>query len=604
MEQLCMGTLILPYNCPRVISNPMWKKIVAVGVAWSLIHALPQAQEEPKREDPIVGVFVNQLGYSSEYPKRFTVPEFRDRAVAFQIVDDSSQAVVFKGLTDRGIGDFSSFKPEPNQKLFRVRINDADRVLDSDLFRTSPGVIQDMTLQPMVDFMIDCRAVVGSHPSAFGGRAWRDGTYYSYELPSLVLLYSALKESLDSLPRQVNRARERAMLFADDFKLARSRQDRFVVRDVKRYFNEFKDPSPEAPDIVKLIHWGAGYILIRPESEDGSDDGQETQIHSQTVEQLAFFLAAWPLVKEWLDPEFYAACKDFVLENWEKRGCLDVSPWWEMKTYKDSTNERRMRAGGPYLHPYKGRHAPGHSILPNLLMYEVAKRDGDGDAARFLNAAVKQAKWIIDSLDWSDPRTTKGHRMSEHKTMTGLVWLLQNYPESAPDGLQAKIESWVDIAISRSENMWDFRRYDLETHWTIPHMNEPGNLGGFPACALSVSWVIDNPNKKQRLREISIAAIDALFGRNPKGCASPHHPELGWKGIERGWPIGYRPGVSARLETVRGALSSGAGTEMYPFNPGGEFRFPEGWSAFNAALNVGLAYMAWDKKSRASLPSP
>lgn len=31
---------------------------------------------------------------------------------------------------------------------------------------------------------------------------------------------------------------------------------------------------------------------------------------------------------------------------------------------------------GGLLHPYKGLHAPGHSIVPNLLMHEVAKRDG------------------------------------------------------------------------------------------------------------------------------------------------------------------------------------------------------------------------------------
>ena len=32
---------------------------------------------------------------------------------------------------------------------------------------------------------------------------------------------------------------------------------------------------------------------------------------------------------------------------------------------------------------------------------------------------------------------------------------------------------------------------------------------------------------------------------------------------------------------------------MYPYKPWGKFRHPEGWTAFNAALNVGLAYMGW-----------
>ena len=35
----------------------------------------------------------------------------------------------------------------------------------------------------------------------------------------------------------------------------------------------------------------------------------------------------------------------------------------------------------------KGRECPGHSIMPNLFMYEVAKREGLADTDRFLEAA-------------------------------------------------------------------------------------------------------------------------------------------------------------------------------------------------------------------------
>ncbi|QDU57225.1 hypothetical protein Pan181_34390 [Aeoliella mucimassa] len=41
---------------------------------------------------------------------------------------------------------------------------------------------------------------------------------------------------------------------------------------------------------------------------------------------------------------------------------------------------------------------------------------------------------------------------------------------------------------------------------------------------------------------------------------------------------------------VRGAISSSAASEHYPYNPTAPFRHPEGWTAFNSALNVGLAY--------------
>ncbi len=42
---------------------------------------------------------------------------------------------------------------------------------------------------------------------------------------------------------------------------------------------------------------------------------------------------------------------------------------------------------------------------------------------------------------------------------------------------------------------------------------------------------------------------------------------------------------------TRGSLSSSPGTEMYPFNPAGRHRHPEGWTAYNAAWNVSLAYL-------------
>jgi hypothetical protein len=267
---------------------------------------------------------------------------------------------------------------------------------------------------------------------------------------------------------------------------------------------------------------------------------------------------------------------------------------WDAKTYLRVADLSGPNPTGGFLHPYKGRHAPGHSIQPNLMLYEVAKREGHIDARKYLAAAVEQANWIVENLDWNDPRTTKGHRTSEFKTITGLVWLLQKYPKESPAGLQAKVEEWAGVAISRSDNMWDFRRFDLQEHWTIPKLNEPGNLAGFVAEALAASWVIKDPPTRQRLQEIACAQLDNLFGRNPKMAAAPHHPEKGFPLVERGWPKGHPDNTCARLETTRGSLSASPGSEMYPFNPGGAYRHAEGWVNFNAAWNVALAYLKWD----------
>ena len=205
-------------------------------------------------------------------------------------------------------------------------------------------------------------------------------------------------------------------------------------------------------------------------------------------------------------------------------------------------------------------------------------------------AAQKQAQWLIDHLDWNDPRTTKGHRMSEYKTLTGLVWFLQHYPAQAPAGLKAKITDWSRVAISRSDNLWDFRRYDLGEHWTIPLLNETGNLVSFTACALAASWVVEDPAMRRRLEQIAFAQTDNVFGRNPRSAAAPHHPEKGFPLIERGWPKAHPDNTCARLELTRGSLSASPGSEMYPFNPQAKFRHPEGWVNYNATWNVALAY--------------
>ena len=56
--------------------------------------------------------------------------------------------------------------------------------------------------------------------------------------------------------------------------------------------------------------------------------------------------------------------------------------------------------------------------------------------------------------------------------------------------------------------------------------------------------------------------------------------------------------LCARLELCRGVLNSTAATEHYPFRPHrGGFRHCEGWTAFNAAWNVTLAYACNDATS-------
>jgi hypothetical protein len=165
-------------------------------------------------------------------------------------------------------------------------------------------------------------------------------------------------------------------------------------------------------------------------------------------------------------------------------------------------------------------------------------------------------EWIVQNLDWSDPRTTEGHRMRGHRTIPSLVWLLQNYPDHAPAGLKEKITAWSEVAAKRSANLCDIRRFDDGDNWTIPKLNVVGNWLATPGIALAASWVIDDPKLKSRMREIAVSHADAVFGRNPRLAAAPNKPELGFTGIERGWPISHKPKVCARLELCRGSISA------------------------------------------------
>lgn len=550
-----------------------------------------QAEEDPAFSDQPVAV--NQVGYVTEHSKRFTAPRTAD-GTRFAVRSTKGGASLFRGEIKGGIGDFSSFRPEDSTQHYAIEVEgkDAPNVI-SDPFLIRSGLIQEQYWQAAVDFLIDTRSASGTHASAYGGSSWRDGTYYDAIVPSLVLLYRSDPKRVEAMPKQIDWAADQKRVSAPDFKFSDKEPGaKGFMKSVLAYY-QLEAPAANAPDVVKLIHWGAGFYLVNPQTKDPSKDPDPMQIHAQSVEQVAYVVWAWPQLKQWLPESFYQKCRDFCFANWKPS--LGISPWWETKTYLTPEDLKEGNPMGGLLHPYKGRHPPGHSIVPNLLMHEVAKREGRKDAAIYLDAAVKQAEWCLKNLDWNDPRTTKGHRMSEHRTIPNLVWLLQKYPEHAPAGLKEKIMEWVDVAISRSDNLWDYRRYDLADHWSIPKLNDVGNLLSFPAIATAASWVIDDPKKKARLEQISTAAIDHVFGRNPRLAAAPAHPELGFPEIERGWPEHYKKDLCARLELCRGSISSAPGSEMFPFNPKGKYRHPEGWVNYGASWCTSLAYLQFDQ---------
>jgi hypothetical protein len=552
------------------------------------LAAATSADTLPK-DKPIIAV--NQIGYETHAPKRFTAPLAKEGTVFFvQKVNQSKP--LFEGIIRNHLGDFSSFKPADSNTEYVIQLKGQEGASFPFLIRSN--LYQEHFWKSAVDFMIDCRSVVGTHPSAYGGSPWRDGVYYAYEVPSLIWLYRADPEYIEKMPHQISWAKDKQRLLSPEFRYdAENPQAEDVMEAVTRYYNELEPPSENAPDVVKLMHWGLGFYLMKPYTRDPSADPLPKQIHSQVVEQFAHFLYAWDELKlnRWLPESFYDQCFHFALTHWKASGSLTIDQLWSLTTYSAPVKTADGWKLDKDLHPYKGRHVPGHSILPNLYMYKVVQKRYPASAGEFLKAAQKQTQWIIDSLDWQIPATTKGHRGSEFQTIVNLSWFLQHMPEQAPKNLQQKIEDWARVVVSRSENWWDFRRYDLENHWTIPEMNETGNLAGFPACALAARHVLKDENVKNRITEIAYAHVDNLFGRNPKLAAASHRPHKGYAVVEQGWPIGYKPDVCARLELVRGGLDASPGTEMYPYNPEGKYRHQEGWINWNASWNVGLSFL-------------
>lgn len=236
------------------------------------------------------------------------------------------------------------------------------------------------------------------------------------------------------------------------------------------------------------------------------------------------------------------------------------------------------------------------------MMHEVAKREARADAGRYLTAARDQAAWLVANLDLAAPQTTKGQRQGEYHLITGLTRFALAYPDHAPAGIRPFVRQWAEIAIERSDNMWDFRRYS-DSRWTIPSFtggaaadpNETGNVAGFAAPALAAATLLGTGPTSERLRQIATAHVDILFGRNPTGRHATYRAatdEWGFEGVELGW-FSELQGGYGKLQGARGVLDGSPKNDHYPYNPQlGNIGWTEGWVTFNTAWNESLAWLA------------
>ena len=517
-------------------------------------NAGPAAMAGATPQEQIAEIYLNQSGFNLGKPKRFTAPTLED-GTRFVIQAVNSDKSLFEGSIRNKKGDFTAFNPEGNQEYVLKAGG-----ITSVPFRIGRNWLERVSYQNAINFMIDSRHHVGNDRNVCRGSfGWRDDHHFGWELHTLVPQLLSNPSAYERMPRQV----------------------KYEKPKNKKLWGALEPYSDDAPDLVKLIHWGADVIVTQKLS------------HEHLKAQLAYFLYAWPALEAYLPAQNYQVVRDYAFSTWQESKNDHSYPYDESKGH--NLLELKTRIGST-----KGGLPPGFTIEPNLLMHEVAKRDKRPDADLYLKAAVNQADWIVRELDWNDPLNTKGQRMSEFLTLTGLSHLLREYPEHAPKGLAQKINEWAKVILRRSENLWDFRKLDDKDGWTPmgdspQKWNEPGNVIGLPAPILAAKEFITDAPVRERLNELVWSHFDGMFGRNPVGRHFSFDAPREVEGVEHGWFKFYHGGIG-RLAEARFVIDGSPKNAHYPYHPEvGDIGWTEGWVQFNVAFNISLSYLAWSE---------
>lgn len=503
----------------------------------------------------ITPIYLNQSGFNTGKPKRFTAPTLAD-GTPFEVRAAGADKALHRGVIRGNKGDFSSFEPGDDREYVVVAGG-----LVSVPFRVGQNWYERTIYQNAVNFMIDSRHHVGNDKTpCVGSFGWRDDHHFGWELHTLVPQYLSNPSAYERMPRQV----------------------KYEAPKDKRLWGALDPWKEEAPDIVKLIHWGADVIVT------------QKRTHEHLKAQLAYFLYAWPILEPWLPEQNYEVVSEFVRAHWGHSEKDHTYPY-------DESPENNLFALKTRIGSTKGSYPPGFSVEPNLLMHEVSLREKRLDAERYFDAARSQVEWMVENLDWENPLVTKGQRMSEFLTITGLSHFLRQYPDKAPAGLKQKINDWAKVVIRRSNNMWDFRRLNDADGWTPmgekPQMwNEPGNVTGLPASLLA-AYDFLTPDIQPRIREIIWSHIDNFSGRNPVGRHFCFYAKKEIEGADYGWFNRY-PGGIGRLRDARFVIDGSPKNQHYPYHPEiGNVGWTEGWIQFNTPLNLSLSYLAWSETS-------
>ena len=176
-----------------------WHKHIAmlciIGLILPMFYPVLSVKANDILSEPVERVYVNQSGYNLGQPKRFTAPLSSDGA-EFSVKDVDTSTVVYKGTVDGQIGDFTDFEPtKVGEYIIEVEGE------QSVPFSVGPYWLEKVSYKPALDFMIDSRSYVGTHPSNILGIGWRDGHQFSFEVNMLVQWYLSNPSALTNMER-------------------------------------------------------------------------------------------------------------------------------------------------------------------------------------------------------------------------------------------------------------------------------------------------------------------------------------------------------------------------------------------------------------------
>lgn len=527
----------------------------AYDIAGNLIHESDwtKTEQENTNQSTTVAWYINQIGYDVEKSKRATLTNsVKGTEFTLRKVEDDS--VVYTGEIGNQIADFSDFATEGDYYLQCGDVKSYD-------FKIAKNRLWDVCALPALNFMAQSRSdvwCVGGN-----GYGWRDSHQFSFELNTLVMQYMSNPSYYKSLPYGI-----------------------YKVEECE--YTELQ--TQNEPDII----WLMKFAVTRYHDWNVN---KSVTLHAMIKGQVAYFLYLYPHISEYVDASWYTTIRDWIVGQWSVEDCNTL--WFEV----DGGINHNLFTTQEKIGTVKGQLPPGYAIVPNLMMWEVAKRDGLENPERFLTAAFNNMNWLVNTVDLRQPGYTKGQRMSEHIVFHSLTYFYEMYPNLCPAGTDKKILQLAKTLLSRSENLWDFRQYctvgDLSgstiTTWSVG-ANEPGNVAGFTGCAYALARVIDDLAIKNQLKRVAIAHMDNVFGRNPTGRCFCYNALTDFEGAKLGWFHKFSDNLGADyigpgvLHDVVGCLDGSPKEENYPYEPD-YTSYTEGWVAFNTAWNMSLAYL-------------